>query len=167
MERWRSVTVPSNMTLLQMLREKLALTGTKNGCTAGECGACTVMVNGEPVNSCMMLAVEAMVRRSSRSKVWPKMASWISFSRPSLKKAACNVVSAHLACSFPPAHYSTAILTQLKKKSSKHWSVIYAAAPDTLGSLNQSRQPPSGHNANSRSKNRRLHMAQAEAKLEQ
>ena len=50
--------VPSNMTLLQMLREKLALTGTKNGCEAGECGACTVLVNGEPVNSCMMLAVE-------------------------------------------------------------------------------------------------------------
>jgi len=51
--------IASNMTLLQMLREKLALTGTKNGCEAGECGACTVLVNGEPVNSCMMLAVEA------------------------------------------------------------------------------------------------------------
>ena len=53
-----TVDVPSNITLLQLLREHFALTGTKNGCGAGECGACTVMLNDEPVNSCMVLAVE-------------------------------------------------------------------------------------------------------------
>jgi len=52
------VDVPSNITLLQMLRDKLALTGTKNGCNAGECGACTVILNGEATNSCMVLAAE-------------------------------------------------------------------------------------------------------------
>jgi carbon-monoxide dehydrogenase small subunit len=52
------VDVSSNMTLMRMLRESLALTGTKNGCSAGECGACTVLMNGEPVNSCMVLAAE-------------------------------------------------------------------------------------------------------------
>ncbi len=51
--------VAENRTLLRFLREDLGLMGTKEGCGAGECGACTVFFNGKTVNSCMVLAVEA------------------------------------------------------------------------------------------------------------
>jgi carbon-monoxide dehydrogenase small subunit len=53
------VDVPVYHTLLDFLRDDLGLTGTKECCVVGECGACTVIVNGRTVNSCLMLAVEA------------------------------------------------------------------------------------------------------------
>ncbi|MCK8058546.1 MULTISPECIES: (2Fe-2S)-binding protein [unclassified Fusibacter] len=51
--------VKPNLTLLKMIREDFYLTGAKDGCGAGECGACTVLLDGLPVTACLMLAVEA------------------------------------------------------------------------------------------------------------
>jgi len=56
------VLVPVHKTLLEVLREDLELTGTKHGCELGECGTCTVLVDGEPVLSCLALPIECQGR---------------------------------------------------------------------------------------------------------
>lgn len=55
----REIAVAPNRTLLDALRTEAGLTGTKKGCDVGECGSCTVMLRGKPVNACLVLAVEA------------------------------------------------------------------------------------------------------------
>jgi carbon-monoxide dehydrogenase small subunit len=79
-----SVQVPCHWTLLRLLREKFDLTGTKEGCGIGECGACTVLLDGKPVNSCLVLApkvegreVETIEGLGSRDNLHPLQKSFI------------------------------------------------------------------------------------------
>jgi carbon-monoxide dehydrogenase small subunit len=60
--RRQEVAVEPRRTLLELLREDLGLTGTKQGCGEGDCGACVVLLDGTPVNSCLVLALEAAGR---------------------------------------------------------------------------------------------------------
>ena len=54
----KEVATETNKTLLEVLREDMDLTGTKHGCEVGECGTCTVLIEGEPILSCLVLGVE-------------------------------------------------------------------------------------------------------------
>ena len=58
-EEEHSILIEDRETLLEVLRDKLSLTGTKEGCGTGECGSCTVLLDGEPVLACLTLAIEA------------------------------------------------------------------------------------------------------------
>lgn len=58
-EELYDILVKPNSTLLDVLRDQLDLTGTKRGCDTGDCGACTVILDGRPVNACLVLAMKA------------------------------------------------------------------------------------------------------------
>jgi len=58
-EKDYEIAVRPNQTLADLIREEIGLTGTKKGCEVGECGTCTVILDGKPVNSCLVLAAQA------------------------------------------------------------------------------------------------------------
>lgn len=81
-----AVEVPPHWTLLRLLRERLELKGTKEGCGIGECGACTVLLDGMPVNSCLVLAPKVEGRRvetiegiGNKESLHPLQKSFIEF----------------------------------------------------------------------------------------
>ena len=84
-------------TLLEVLREDLGLTGTKHGCELGECGACAVLVDGEPVLSCLVLALECEGARSRPSKAWRAAPSCIRCRRRSPTSAPRSAATARPA----------------------------------------------------------------------
>ena len=94
---------PDHWTLLEVLRYRLGLTGSKQGCDKGDCGACTVLVDGAPVLACLTLAAEARARRSrpsrgsARSTSPPAAAGSIPSRTPSTAAARSSAASASRA----------------------------------------------------------------------
>ena len=88
------VLTDPHRSLLEVLRDSLSLTGTKEGCGTGDCGACTVLLDGRPVTSCLLLAPEAEGRQVVTVEGLARQGSCTPCSRPSWSWGACSVASA-------------------------------------------------------------------------
>ena len=80
--------------LLDFIRDDLNLTGNKEGCGAGECGTCSVFVDGTLMKSCLMPVAKAQGRQLKPSRRWRKVASSASCKRPFTKRAPASVATA-------------------------------------------------------------------------
>ena len=93
-ERHRAATVSPNQTLLEFLRDDLSLKGSVEGCGVGVCGSCTVLVDGRPVSSCLMLATNADGKEVTTIEGLAKMASSIRSSKPFSSTRLSNAATA-------------------------------------------------------------------------
>ena len=91
------VDVAPTARLLDVLRDPLALTGTKEGCGEGECGACTVLVDGNAVNACLVLAVQVRGKSVQTVEGLAGPTACRCCNASSSNTARCNVASAHPA----------------------------------------------------------------------
>ena len=92
------VEIEPHRSLLSVVRTELGLPGSKEGCDDSECGACMMLIDGEPVNSCSFLALQAQGRRIVRSRAWPRARSCTRCSASSSPMAGCSAGSARRAC---------------------------------------------------------------------
>ena len=112
------VEIEPHLTLLQLLRDKLELTGTKEGCGMGECGACTVLLDGKTVNSCIFPALEAEGKKVTTIEGLPMpRVTFIPFRKPLLNMEPSSVVSVRRGWCFLRKPFSTKIQNLRKRKS--------------------------------------------------
>ena len=133
--RSRRVPLRARQSLLEVLRDTLRLTGAKEGCNNGNCGACTVILDGVPVNSCLVLAVEAEGAddrdRRGAGRARP------SASDPAVLPGRGGPAVRHLharASSSPPRRCSTRTPTRASTTSASTWPTTSAAARATTRS---------------------------------
>ena len=136
--------VPANKTALNIIRDMLDLTGAKEGCGAGECGACAMIVDGVLINGCLMLAPEMDGSTSRPLRVLRmRRAICLPSSSPLLTMLPCSAVTARPALLFPLPPCCVKIPIPPVRRSPIICPVTCAAAPATRELLRRSRTLPS------------------------
>ena len=125
------VAVDAKDRLLDVIRDKIGLTGTKEGCSTGECGACTVLLEGQPVNACLYLAIRAEGKDILTIEGLGDPTTSTPCSKPLSTRLQCSAVSARRACCFRPRPCWIRILIRASRRSGRVLPETSAAAPGT------------------------------------